>query len=137
MNISILKEIGFTEREIKVYIALLEIGKSTAGPIAIKANLPQTKVYETLGKLIKKGLVSFIVISKTKHFQAIEPKQILSLIDQKKEQFKEILEELESKRKFGQEQQTASIHEGYRAVKLLFINIVNELKKMIFIMPSR
>ena len=59
MDTSILKEIGFSDREIRVYIALLEIGKSTAGPISIKANLSQTKVYETLGKLIEKGLVSF------------------------------------------------------------------------------
>jgi sugar-specific transcriptional regulator TrmB len=132
MDTTILKELGFTEREIKVYIALLEIGKSTAGPIAIKAKLPQTKVYETLGRLIEKGLVSFILVSKTKYFQASEPKQIINLIEQKKEQFKEILAELETKRRFGNEQQLAVIHEGYKAVKLLFANTVNELKKKDF-----
>ncbi len=129
MDTSILKEIGFSDREIRVYIALLEIGKNTAGPIAVKAQLSQTKVYEALGKLIEKGLVSYIVISKTKHFQAIEPKQILSLIDEKKERFKEILEELETKQKFGKEKQTAIIHEGYKSVKLLFNSIVSQLSK--------
>ena len=63
MDITILRELGFTEREVKVYISLLELGTSTAGPIAVKSRLPQTKVYETLGKLIDKGLVSYIVVS--------------------------------------------------------------------------
>lgn len=129
MDTSILKEIGFSDREIRVYIALLEIGKSTAGPIAVKAQLSQTKVYETLGKLIERGLIRYTLISKTKYFQATEPKQILSLIDEKKEKFKEILNELEAKQKFGKEQQTAIIYEGYKAVKLLFNSIVNRLTK--------
>jgi sugar-specific transcriptional regulator TrmB len=129
MDTSILKELGFSDREIRVYIALLEIGKSTAGPIAVKAQLSQTKVYETLGKLIDKGLVTYIVISKTKHFSATEPKQILYLIDEKKNKFKEILEELEIKQKYGKEQQTAVIHEGYKAIRLLYDSLINQLTK--------
>jgi len=124
-----LKELGFTEREIRVYLALLETGKSTAGPVAIKAKLSQTKVYEALGKLVEKGIVNYIVVSKTKHFQAADPKQILDIIDQKREKFMEILHELEDKNRFGKEQQTTSIHEGAKAVRLLFFNIVRNLSK--------
>jgi sugar-specific transcriptional regulator TrmB len=129
MDISVLRELGFSEREIKVYIALLEIGKSTAGPIAVRARLPQTKVYETLGKLIGRGLVSYIVVSKTKHFQAESPKEIFSLIEEKKEKFKEILDELEMKQKFGKEGQTAVVHEGYKSLKILFNSIANQLTR--------
>ena len=51
METAIFKELGFTEREIKTYIALLELGTSTIGPLTKKTNLQATKVYETLAKL--------------------------------------------------------------------------------------
>ena len=81
----ILKELGYTEREIRVYEALLSLGKTTAGPIAAKAKLAHTKVYDTLQRLVDKGLVSFIIISKTKYFLAEDPNEILNKYDEKRE----------------------------------------------------
>ena len=42
---------NFTEREIKVYLALIELGISTIGPLSNKTRLQPSKVYETLEKL--------------------------------------------------------------------------------------
>lgn len=124
----IFKELGFTEREIKVYIALLETGLTTVGPIAAKTKLQHSKVYETLDKLIEKGLVSFIIISKTKHFQASDPKEILNLIDERKRRFKDVLEELELKQKYSESKQIAVVHEGFKSFKAMFNRIADELK---------
>lgn len=124
----IFKELGFTEREIKVYLALLELGSITIGPISTKTGLQPSKIYETLNKLIEKGLVSYIVISKTKHFKAADPKQILSLIEERRRRFNDILEELESKQKFSESKQIAVVHEGYKAFKALFNRIADEIK---------
>lgn len=125
----IFRELGFTEREIKVYIALLETGLTTVGPIAAKTKLQHSKVYETLDKLIEKGLVSFIVISKTKHFQASDPKEILNLIDDRKRRFKEVLEELELKQKYSDSKQIAVVHEGFKSFQAMFNRIADELKE--------
>ena len=62
MDSELFKEIGFTEREIKVYFALIELGTSTVGPISKKTKLQPAKVYETIDKLKEKGLVSYIVV---------------------------------------------------------------------------
>jgi len=84
----ILRELGFSEREIKVYLALLKLGQTTVGPIAAKTRMQHSKVYQTLEKLIDKGLVSFVLKSKTKHFEAQDPKHILILSKKKKESLK-------------------------------------------------
>jgi hypothetical protein len=46
-----LKELGFTENEIKIYIALTVLGESVASKIAKKANLPRTTTISILEKL--------------------------------------------------------------------------------------
>lgn len=129
MDTEIFKELGFTEREIKVYIALLELGSCTVGPISDKSGLQHTKVYETLQKLIEKGLVHYIVVSKTKHFEAANPKEILSLLEERKRKFSSILGELELKQKFAKEKQVAVVHDGFKAIKALFNRIADDLQK--------
>mgnify|MGYP001584581154 FL=1 len=45
---NLLKEIGLTAYESKVYLALLDIGKATSGEILKKAELRTGKIYEIL-----------------------------------------------------------------------------------------
>ncbi len=128
MESAIFKELGFSDREIKVYIALLELGSVTVGPIAAKTMLQHSKVYETLDKLREKGLASYIIVSKTRHYQAADPKDILGLIDDRKKRFTAILAELELKKKFSDAKQVAVVHEGFNAFKGLFNRIADELE---------
>ena len=127
MDFNVFKDLGFSERETKVYIALLELGSSKAGPISAKSGLPHTKVYETLDKLIEKGLVSYVIVSKTKFYEASEPKQILNIIEERKHNFLEVMKDLELKRKYTKDKQIAIIHEGFKAFKALFNRIADEL----------
>ena len=127
MEISILKEIGFSDREIKVYLALLELGETTVGPIASRTRIQHSKIYQTLEKLIDKGLISFIIKSKTKYFQAQNPNQILNMLKEKERRFSGLLPKLQQKRKFSQEQQIATVYEGYKAIKSMFDSILEEL----------
>ncbi len=125
----VFKSLGFSEREIKIYLALLELGQSTVGPIASKTKIQHSKVYQTLEKLIDKGLVNYIIKSKTKFFQAQDPKQIMAMIKEKEVQFKEILPKLQEKQKFSMCPQTAIVYEGYKAIKFMFNVLLEELHK--------
>ena len=117
METEIFRELGFTEREIKVYLALLELGSTTVGPITTKTRLQSAKVYETLDKLKERGLVSFVIVSKTKYFEAADPKEILNLMEERKRRFNEILEELRLKQKYAKSKQIAVVHEGFKSIK--------------------
>lgn len=120
MDFKEFKEMGFTEREVKVYLALIELGNSTVGPISKKTKLQPSKVYETIEKLKEKGLVSYTIVSKTKYFQASDPKEILNLFEEKKRRFKDIVEELEKKQKYAKFQQTSIVHEGFKSFQAMF-----------------
>jgi len=83
-NVYDLEKIGLTRGEAKTYVALSEIGTSTVGPIVNKSGVAYSKIYEVLNRLIKKGIVSFIIKDKTKYFQAVSPKNLLEYILKKK-----------------------------------------------------
>ena len=61
MNTKILEAAGLTGNEIKVYLALLELGSVTAGEILKKIEIHRGAVYDTLDKLMEKGLVSYVI----------------------------------------------------------------------------
>lgn len=83
MDTSALKEAGLTDGEIKVYLALLELGSSTSGPIIEKSGIARSIIYQILEKLMQKGLVSYITKEKTKYFQAAEPYRILDYVEER------------------------------------------------------
>ena len=72
-----LQKIGLTAGESKVYMALLKIGSSTTGPIVDEAKVSRSKVYHIIERLMSKGLVTSIVKTKTKYFQAADPHKLL------------------------------------------------------------
>ncbi|MBI2573280.1 hypothetical protein HYV86_05445 [Candidatus Woesearchaeota archaeon] len=136
MDISILKKVGFTDGEIKIYLALLELGETTTGPIIDKAHISSSKVYEILEKLTQKGLVSHVQKSGMKYFQPSSPQRLLDYIQQEKRAFEEsekelekIIPLLEQRQKLSQEAQTCSVYEGFEGIKTVFNRILETLKK--------
>jgi len=89
MDEGMLREAGLTDGESRVYLALLELGASTTGPIVEKSGVSRSIIYQLLEKLAKKGLVSHIVKEKTKHFQASEPSRIRDYLEAEEKKFAE------------------------------------------------
>ena len=58
MDTKILKEIGLTDTEIKIYLALLSLGATSAGKIVEDTGIYRKNLYDALNKLIEKGLTS-------------------------------------------------------------------------------
>ena len=52
------EKLGFTNNEALVYLALAQLGKSTASIISKRNSIPRTTAYSVLDSLAKKGLVS-------------------------------------------------------------------------------
>ncbi|HIH43355.1 TPA: hypothetical protein HA246_06960 [Candidatus Woesearchaeota archaeon] len=131
METKILEDIGLTKGEIKVYLALLELGSSTAGPIVNKSRVSPSKVYDILSRLIEKGIVSYIVKGKVKYFNAAAPERLLTFIGKRKEELnenevkiREILPQLKLKQ--SKKEQKAEIFEGIRGIKTFFDMVYSE-----------
>jgi HTH-type transcriptional regulator, sugar sensing transcriptional regulator len=144
----LLEKIGLTRSEINVYLALLELGSSTTGPIVDRSKATSSKIYEILDRLMQKGLVSYVIKSGTKHFEAADPKRILDYMREKKEQLKkqeedlkQLIPELELKKKLSELKSEATIYKGIRGLETAFYDALSLLKPgeevLSFGIPSR
>ena len=125
MDTQILEDIGLSNAEIKVYLALLELGTSTAGPILEKSGLQNSVVHMTLNKLIERGFVTFVKEGKRNHYQAANPKHIIDFINEKKERFEEILPTLLLKQQQAKEKPEIVTFRGIRGIKELLMELLD------------
>jgi sugar-specific transcriptional regulator TrmB len=88
---------GLSEYESKVYLALVDLGITGARKLSMACDVPRTKVYNTLKKLIDVGLV-VEVPGKTKSFIAVAPdaslKSNLLVVRKRAEEFESIVKSL-------------------------------------------
>lgn len=88
----LLKEIGLSDKEGLMYLALLELDSATASVLARKADINRTTAYDVLVELIRKGLVSKYKKGGRTYFCAMEPKRLLSYLDHERSDFDRTIE---------------------------------------------
>lgn len=121
-----LKELGLTTNESKIYLFLLKQGSTTTGSIIKETKIANSRVYESLNTLIKKGLVTYTIQKEGKHFQASEPKKLLEIEEERKKQIEAILPELKELQKQTKEETTSAIYEGINGFKTAFKKIIDD-----------
>jgi len=135
MDKEILRKIGLTEGEIRVYESLAKLGRSSTGPIMDKSGISSSKVYLILEKLIQKGLASSIIEDNVKRFQITNPRNILEYVENQQRELERIKEEsrpfIESLTKSigEQEEETAQIYKGFAGLKVAFGSLLDGLDK--------
>ncbi|MDO8524332.1 MAG: helix-turn-helix domain-containing protein [bacterium] len=77
-----LKEFGFSEKEIQVYLALLELGKGTVSAIARKAGIQRTTCYTILDSLVGKKLAMVSGKEPKQEYVAESPDMIVEMLKQ-------------------------------------------------------
>ena len=72
-----LEQLGLKDRQIEIYLALLQMGEATIQEIAAKTKIKRTTVYSVLDNLVSKGLVTFIDKDWHRAYFAENPKKVL------------------------------------------------------------
>jgi HTH-type transcriptional regulator, sugar sensing transcriptional regulator len=129
MDKEVLKSFGLSEREISVYLALLSIGSTTTGPLIKKSGIQNAKIYETLGKLINRGLVNYTYKGKVKNFQACSPEVLLKIYKERGQKLTETITRLKLLYKQNKPLCEAKTYEGVKAIKYLFFQMYEEIGK--------
>ncbi|MCK4589880.1 MAG: hypothetical protein KAT77_05520 [Nanoarchaeota archaeon] len=129
VDVTVLEDVGLTNAQIKVYLALLELGESTSGPIIKKTKLQNSVVYNALNQLIEQGLVSFVLKGKRKYFSATDPKFLIKFIEDKKKKIEELVPQLIRKQKLAKVKQEAQVYLGWKGVYNAFSHILEVLPK--------
>jgi sugar-specific transcriptional regulator TrmB len=121
-----LKKLNFTSNEIKIYLCLLEFGSQKVGKITKATKIDRSSCYNTLNNLVNKGFASYVIIGKTKFFQAAEPKRILAHIKEQESEFRRILPKLQAKHKTEKLEGQVRLFKGEKGIKTIFNNILEE-----------
>jgi len=124
MDTQILEDIGLTNSEIKAYMALLELGSSTAGTILEKSGLQNSVLHRALNTLIEKGIITYILEGKKKVYQATDPENFIQFIEDKKKRFEQVLPELRNVQLFAKQRTKAEIFKGKRGINELYTNLL-------------
>ncbi|MFQ5531484.1 MAG: TrmB family transcriptional regulator [Candidatus Nanoarchaeia archaeon] len=133
METKLLEELGLTKNEVKVYLALLELGTTSAGPLIKKTEMHRAAVYDLLEFLIDKGLVSFVIKANRKYFEAQDPSRLTEYLNEKKQELmrkeielKQLIPLLREKRVLSHEEQEGTVFKGKKGLKSVFEDILKE-----------
>ena len=72
-----LETIGLSNKEVRVYLALLELGQATAAQVARPAGINRTTAYDILGSLAGKKLVTALGKEPKQEYKAEAPESLL------------------------------------------------------------
>jgi len=113
----LLREIGLTVNEAKVYESLLEIGESSVQEVSLKSKVHRRNVYDSIAKLIEKGLASEVFIKGEKNFKAINPRRLLEIIKEKEEKLNKSLPQMQARFGAVEEKEEAYFYRGIQGFK--------------------
>lgn len=119
-----LKKIGLSDKEAKVYVALLELGKASVQDIAKKAEVNRATTYLMIESLQARGLAYKAQVGKRTHFAANSPEKLTHVLDAKRkkledeaEEIKDLLPELKALYADSPEKPKIRFYEGKEGIK--------------------
>ena len=133
MQYSVLQDIGLSPSEIEVYTSLLKTGSAKVGILLREIPLHRSRIYEAINRLLKKGLISYVIKNNVKYFQATDPERLLTYLEEQKkelnkkeERLKKLLPELKKKVSEGIPQAEAHIYFGKEGFKTMRNDVLKQ-----------
>ncbi len=144
MQESLLWDAGLTKNEVKAYLSLLNIGKASSGQIIKDSKISSGKIYETLSKLVDKGLVEVIIEDNVKKFSATNPQSLLLYMQEREQKVTEqtkrierIIPKLQSLQKTKTKSESVFLIKGFKGIKPIIYSALNQTVSEIKIMGIR
>jgi len=130
-----LKEVGFGEKEAKIYGYLVENTGGYPSTIALKTQIKRSTVYKILLDLSVKGLVNGIVKGKKLYYQIEKPQKLLRFAkdtlenaEDKFEKTKKIIPELEGLFSLSPQKPKVTYFEGVEGIITVYEDMLNTTK---------
>lgn len=125
--IQALKNLGLNEKEAKVYLSLLQIGKATAYAVTKHCGLKKPTTYVVLDNLIEKGLVNRVPRAKIMHYIAISPEDFFSIAESRIINARTALPELKALSRGGEYKVNVAYYEGLGGIKEMYNKILKTM----------
>ncbi len=121
----ILKQLGISDKEARVYLAALELGTASAKEISIKAGIQRTHFYDLSRQLIEMGLLRQVAEGKKAMFTATDPEMLVSLQQQKARELERILPQLKAIQNNSEEKPKISYYQGVAGINQINADTLN------------
>ncbi len=122
----LLKKLGFSENEIKIYLAALECGISSAQTIAETAKVKRTTAYSVLSYLISRGVVGKTKIKGKTRFVPEPPQRLLLLVKEMEQGIRNSMPELEAIYNKNEVRPKVTFYESIEGIKNVFEDTLRE-----------
>ena len=129
--IPILKQLGFSEKEIKVYLTLLKSGPSSVRTLAQVSGINRGTTYDILKSLKENSLISFYHKDTRQFFVAEDPSALhknlehrIDNLEEVREHLTSVIPELKSLFSDSGEKPVVKYYEGYSGVKTVLSDVL-------------
>lgn len=115
--IQALKKLNLSEKEARVYLALLELGPATPYKIAKRSRLKRPTAYVIAEELVEKGLIVQMTGEKKKQYIARSPDSYIEDVEKRVREAKQVLPELTALQRKGSDKPNVLYYEGTEGLK--------------------
>lgn len=137
---TLLHELGLSGAEASVYLALLALGSAKAREVTVRVGMYPANAYDALDRLVKRGLVSYVMVNGSKVYQAAAPERLRLLVERSRAELAEkeaalatAMPEFESLRRSGGEGNKVSVFYGVDGMQNILEEIVATGKEWLII----
>lgn len=117
MYTEILNELGLAKNEGFIYVALVKQGGMGIAAIAVKSGVHRRNVYDSMQRLLEKGLVFEEIGDRENTYYAVDPHKLLEMVEEKRSKVESLMPELLKQFKASTSEQSVAIYRGIEGVK--------------------
>lgn len=132
----ILKKIGFSEDETRVYLNMLENSPTSVRTIAAQTGIGRGSVFNILKKLVGEGVVSYYRKGKAKLFMVKDPEALIHIFERRqqvlqenKKEVKDIIPELRSFYRAGDKKPNSRYFEGTKEISQILWDVLETMSE--------
>lgn len=118
---------GLSDKEAVIYVAILRSGKISLSDIAMHTQIRRTTIYQHVGALLNRGLISKSIKGKRILYAPENPKKILSLLEKNRATFLEQAEYMEGLYRSARHKPNVRLYEGSEGIVQILQEIGSSL----------
>lgn len=126
--IRLVKDLGLTDFEARIYFAALSLGPTTALKLSKTADIKRATVYNVINDLVQKGYMRIEPIGFKRLFAAESPKTLERALESRRERFREALPALEALYNQREGSSVIKYYEGLPAVEGVYDSLLEALR---------
>lgn len=133
MYSEILNELGLSINEAKIYETLLKEGECTVSIISNRSKIHRRNIYDSMDRLIEKGLVFQVICKGENLYKPVEPNKLMELVDEKRTRLEKIMPDLMAEYASTPQLEASYIYKGIEGFKNYLRDILTTQEDAYFI----